>query len=220
MSSIAALQSQRISPKIHPLVYECKEAFWVLHRLGYDISIGWVPSHVGVRGNERVDQIAKNAASNSVFWDAPPHSVDYLPLAKIRMSQEWQLRWNQSDMGRYAYSIFPQIPKKPWFTKLETERKFITTINRLISNHTCLNTHLYRIGIKDVQICPCGEDYESIDHVLWACERFRSERRQFVSELARLDIPIYVPVRDLLGGRYWKGLLIACSFFKNCNLSI
>jgi ribonuclease HI len=116
MSSIAALQSQRISPKIHPLVYECKEAFWVLHRLGYDISIGWVPSHVGVRGNERVDQIAKNAASNSVFWDAPPHSVDYLPLAKTRMSQEWQLRWNQSDMGRYAYSIFPKIPKKPWFT--------------------------------------------------------------------------------------------------------
>jgi ribonuclease HI len=220
MSSIAALQSQIISPKTHPLVYDCKEAFWILHGLGYEINIGWVPSHVGVGGNERVDQIAKNAAAGLEYSGAAPRSLDYFPLAKSRIFGLWQNKWDQSDMGRYTYSVFPTIPRKPWFTKLEAERRVITAINRMISNHTCLNTHLYRIGIKDSQLCPCNEDYETLDHVMWACVRFRTERRHMVSELARLDIPIYVPVRDLLGGRYWKGLQICCSFLKKCGLSI
>jgi ribonuclease HI len=220
LSSIAALQSQYISPKTHSLVYDCKVAFWILLGIGYEISIGWVPSHVGIGGNERVDQIAKIAASGAEFLETAPHSFDYVPLAKKRVLGEWQDRWDRSDMGRYAHSIFPTIPKKPWFTKLEAERHVITTINRMISNHTCLGTHLHRIGIRENQLCPCGEDYETLDHVLWACARYRAERRNMVSELASLEVPTYVPVRDLLGGRYWKGLQICSSFLKKCRLSI
>jgi ribonuclease HI len=220
MSSIDALRSQCISPNTHTLVYDCKEAFWVLHRLGYEVSIGWVPSHVGISGNERVDCIAKNASMGTEFLGVPARSFDYMPLAKTRMFCEWQDKWNQSDMGRYAYSIFPTIPKKSWFTKLKADRQVISTINRMISNHTCLNTHLHRIGIKDSQLCQCEEDYQTLDHVLWACVRFRADRRSMISELVRLDTPIYVPVRDLLGGQYWKGLQLCCSFLKKCGLSI
>jgi hypothetical protein len=53
MSSLRALRTRKISPRIHSLVYEIKEASWWLERHGYGIHIMWIPSHVGVMGNER-----------------------------------------------------------------------------------------------------------------------------------------------------------------------
>jgi hypothetical protein len=90
----------------------------------------------------------------------------------------------------------------------------------VISNHTCLRTHLHRNKITDNQLCECGEDYDTLDHVLWACERFRAERRPFLQEQERLGTQIYVPVRVLLGGRFWKGLQSCGKFFKQCGLAI
>ena len=220
MSSVCALESRIISPKVHELIYQCKEAFWQLKQIGYNISIAWIPSHVGVGGNERVDHVAKSAASGDRYLQVAPHSFDFSSLAKSRMIEEWQERWNQSDMGRFAFSIFPNISQKPWFTKYNAERHVITKINRMISNHTCLRTHLSRIGIIETRLCECGEDYDTLEHILWACARFRTERRQLIHELKNLGTPTFVPVRDLLGGRHWNGLQACCSFFKKCGLLI
>jgi RNase H len=57
LSSVYALESRIISPKVHELVYQCK-----LNEIGYEISIAWIPSHVGIGGNERADRLAKSAA--------------------------------------------------------------------------------------------------------------------------------------------------------------
>jgi ribonuclease HI len=59
LSSVYALESRIILPKVHELVYQCKEAFWQLNEIGYEISIAWIPSHIGIGGNERVDRLAK-----------------------------------------------------------------------------------------------------------------------------------------------------------------
>jgi hypothetical protein len=61
LSSVQVLQTRAISPKVHPLINDCKEAFWRLSRESYDISIGWVPSHVEVGGNEKAVLLAKSA---------------------------------------------------------------------------------------------------------------------------------------------------------------
>jgi len=31
---------------------------------GYSIRLAWIPSHIGIPGNEKVDSLAKQAASN------------------------------------------------------------------------------------------------------------------------------------------------------------
>jgi len=167
-----------------------------------------------------VDRLAKSAALGEDFLQVPPRSSDFFPLAKSRMLVEWQEKWNQSNMGRFAFTIFPNISRKPWFSNFGAERHVITKINRMISNHTCLRTHLTRIRILENQLCECEEDYETLEHILWGCSRFRIERRQLFRELGNLGTPTNVPVRDLLGGRYWKGMQACCSFFKQCGLLI
>lgn len=220
MSSVCALQSRVISPKRHSMIYDIKEALWRLGEDNYKINIGWIPSHVGIGGNERVDQIAKTAAAGDNFSLSPVQNADFIPQAKSYMIREWQEKWNSGDMGRFCFSIFPTVSLKPWFLKFKAERHVITKINRMISNHTCLQTHLNRIGIVENPICECGEDYDTLDHILWTCERFSEERVQLINDLSCANTPTFVPIRDLLGGRFWNGLRACCAFLKKCGLQI
>jgi hypothetical protein len=64
---------------------------------------------VGVRDNERADQLAGDAVENGVEWHAPVRPSDCLPLYRVRLLQYWQSGWGDSDMGRYAYSIWPVV---------------------------------------------------------------------------------------------------------------
>jgi hypothetical protein len=81
MSSLKALQTQRVAPRTHSLVYENKEACWWLKNNGHEIHMMWIPSHVGVRSIEWADQWAVDAVKNG-----PP---DFLPLSRVRMLEGW-----------------------------------------------------------------------------------------------------------------------------------
>jgi hypothetical protein len=152
------------------LVYEIKEACWWLKNNGYEIHMMWIPSHVGVRGNERAGQLAGDAVANGIEWHAPVRSSDFLPMSRVRLLEGWQSGWDGSDMGRYAYSIWPVVSFMPWLRRFDGDRVIISMINRMMTNHPCLRSHLGRIGIVESPMCVCSRDYETVDHVLWGCE--------------------------------------------------
>jgi ribonuclease HI len=41
-----------------------------------------VTDHVGVRGNERADQLVSDAVENGIEWNAPVRPSDFLSLSK------------------------------------------------------------------------------------------------------------------------------------------
>jgi hypothetical protein len=100
MSSLRALQTQKISPRTHSVVYEIKEASWWLQRHGYGIHIMWIPSHVGVMGNERADRLTGEAVQGDTEFAAPVRRYDLPPLSRVRMLDGWQCSWNEGGMGR------------------------------------------------------------------------------------------------------------------------
>jgi hypothetical protein len=128
---------------------------------------------VGVRGNERADQLASNAEPS-----------EFLPLSRVRLLEGWQNDWDGSDMGRYAYSIWPVVSFLLWFKRFDGDRVIISTINRMMANHSCLRSYLGRNGIMESPMCACLRDYETIDHVLWGCERFAAKRPQLWMDLS------------------------------------
>ncbi|KAL7294425.1 hypothetical protein TKK_0012425 [Trichogramma kaykai] len=64
----------------------------------------------------------------------------------------------------------------------------IVTINRIRSNHHSLAESLYRKNIISDPGCACGSGEESLNHILWNCGRFESQRRALWMELARLGL--------------------------------
>jgi hypothetical protein len=97
---------------------------------------------------------------------------------------------------------------------------FVTSMNMMMSNHSCLRSHLGRINIVKNLLCVCLRDYETIDHVMWNCGRNGSERRQLWNDLRVTGTLWGTPVWDLLGCGDWRGLREFCSFLKRCNLKI
>jgi hypothetical protein len=88
MSSLKALQTQRVAPRTHSLVYEIKEACWWLKNNGYEIHMMWIPSHVGVRSNEWADQWG-DAVEIGIEWHIPVRRLDFLPLSRVRLLEGW-----------------------------------------------------------------------------------------------------------------------------------
>jgi hypothetical protein len=67
----------------------------------------------------------------------------------------------------------------------------------MMSNHSCMRAHLNRINIIDEKICVCGEDYETIDHVVWDCFRYQDEIDQLLTDLSGIGITPLIHIRDL-----------------------
>jgi hypothetical protein len=155
---------------------------------------------------------------NGIEWHAPVFPSDFLPLSRVRLLEGCQSGWDGSDMGRCANSIWPVVSFMPWFRRFDDNRFIISIIKRMMANHSCLRIHLGRIGIVESPMCICSRDYETVNHVLWGCERFDAEKQQLWIDLGLTDTKWGAPNRDILGGSDWRSLRACCSFFRRSNL--
>ncbi|GBM61484.1 hypothetical protein AVEN_163878-1 [Araneus ventricosus] len=105
------------------------------------IKVSWVKEHTGNIGNERADQLAKDATQHE-----QPYSHTKLPkphikgLLRKRMLEEWQTLWENGDTGRKIYNISPLLVSVP-LTGLE--RMLSSSLNMDLSlptskGFTCL----------------------------------------------------------------------------------
>jgi hypothetical protein len=147
------------------------------------VSFMWVPAHVGIAGNERADYEARQATLGNMVYNARTVAQDLLPVAKQRMLDEWQKSWEVAETGRFSHSIFPRVSLRPWFEEWRAERKLITTVSRIITGHCGVRAHLKRFSIVDGSMCVCLEDHKTVDHIIWKCSRFSSQRACLIRRL-------------------------------------
>jgi hypothetical protein len=57
---------------------------------GVEVEIMWIPFHVGLKGNEIVDEQTRHAALNGVVFDRPLPPMDFKGLARSVLLREWQ----------------------------------------------------------------------------------------------------------------------------------
>ena len=62
-SSVGAILQERPGPAQHFSITFCELAReFLVSDASHEVTVSWVPSHIGIRGNERADQLAKEAA--------------------------------------------------------------------------------------------------------------------------------------------------------------
>jgi ribonuclease HI len=131
LSSLMAMRSRQITCKTHPWVYESKQICWDLQLLNYDVKIMWIPSHVGISGNEVADELARQAVEISTIHGHMTVANDPRILARQAMVKQGQHVGRTGDTGQFAHSIQPVVSLKPWFDGQAAERSFVTTIQEL-----------------------------------------------------------------------------------------
>ena len=143
----------------------------------------WLPSHVGIRGNEKADIAAKSALTLNIS-DLKIPFTDFKPSINTFLHNKWQMSWNAAVFNK-LHSIKPSLGE--WQPNYRIDRKEETTLARLRIGHT-FTTHSFLLKGEDWPVCiPCQEPF-SVKHVLLDCTDFRFIRSRFyrVSSLKEL----------------------------------
>jgi hypothetical protein len=159
--------SRKIAHQTHPLVYECKQLCWSLCEHGIEVNLVWIPAHVGLMGNELVDDRARHVALEVNIFDSSLFSSDFQILARPALMRAWQTKWDSTETGKFAHSIAPDVTLRPWFEGQQKKRRFVSTVSRVLSGHCSVRLHLWRFRIVEDLMCVCAGDYETVDHLIW-----------------------------------------------------
>jgi ribonuclease HI len=76
-----AMRSKRIICKAHPWVCVSKQIYWDLQQLIYDVKLMWIPSHVGISGNEVADGLARQTVESGTVHGQMTVANDHRILA-------------------------------------------------------------------------------------------------------------------------------------------
>ncbi|XP_026471724.1 uncharacterized protein LOC113376008 [Ctenocephalides felis] len=128
------------------IYFEILNDIEIITGIGNNINIGWVQGHIGVEGNEKADELAKTAS---------------------RRDGEEVWRETSQRKGRHYKLYNDCLSFKPWFEEFKNEeRRFIVTISRIRTKHGSYAKHLHRIKVINSDICECGEEEGTLEHII------------------------------------------------------
>lgn len=129
----------------------------------------WIPSHIGVPGNERADNLAKTTSTEPTEDLQVPGDVK--TYYKSRSFKSWQTRWSQQDSK--LHDCEKTIKRSP-VTPLN--RKEQISLRRLRIGHTAI-THKHHLEGREPPLCTTCNHNLTVKHMLVDCPRFEEERR-------------------------------------------
>ena len=112
----------------------------------------WLPSHVGITGNEKADIAAKSALPLNMS-DLKIPFTDFKPSINTFVHNKWQMSWNAAVFNE-LHSIKPSLGE--WQPNYRIDRKEEVTLARLRIGHTFI-THSFfaeRRGLAFVYSLP------------------------------------------------------------------
>ncbi|GBN73656.1 RNA-directed DNA polymerase from mobile element jockey [Araneus ventricosus] len=170
LSVLESLKSFYIHSHHHPLVLNVLHLLNKLASRDFNILLCWVPSHVGIVGNEEADKAAKLA--NTITNSTVP-LTDFKKYTKVLFYAKWQRQWD-TETDNKLHSVKPHV--QPWPSL--TTRKADTLLTRLRVGHTRY-THRHLLFGEQTPMCSQCKCSMSIKHILSECPNFISQRFKF-----------------------------------------
>ncbi|GFT29473.1 probable RNA-directed DNA polymerase from transposon X-element [Trichonephila clavipes] len=168
MSVLEALENYH--DRCHPVVCTILDITSRMYSKGFDIVFCWLPSHVGIIGNEQADSAAKSATTHL------PLAVPLSDMKRVIMHhifKIWQESWSQQ-LDNKLHSVKPVIGAWPVMPMRRTDVK----LTRLRIGHTRF-THRHLLFGERAPECPSCHVSYTVRHILIDCPVFNHHRITF-----------------------------------------
>lgn len=151
----------------HPIIQTIQSSIILSNRV---FTLCWVPSHVGITGNDEVDELARDSIRLQITPLGLPRS-DIKNFVKLKVRNAWRSSWNSLDRNKLR-EILPEVPIK---YNDDHPRHWGVKLNRLKIGHTRL-THEFLLKRDEMPYCDDCIVPLSIKHLLVECPTYTGER--------------------------------------------
>jgi hypothetical protein len=149
-----------------------------------DLRFRWSPGHSGIIGNKESDEAARTESNREGKPTAPALERVREVSGVIRLINEDRDKDltaldTTSMPGRYTWKMDQALPGKhtlQLYGSPTSDQASILIQAR--TGHCRLNQNLARGGIVDSARCECGNDEETVQHVILSCPRWAEARRE------------------------------------------
>ena len=192
------------------------EIFNTISSTNKTIAFEWIPSHMGIQGNDAADTGAKLALSLEDITPIPIPYNEFKSKVRKHLHKKWQNWWDTintptpNTRTTPLYHIKPII--KDWPSANRNLREEEITLARLRLG-TCLfnKKHLFkREPHPDCEFCHVPI---SVSHILVDCTHFNNERAPILAILRKEGLPI--EVASILNENFPPDTLI--TYLKNIH---
>ena len=132
--SISCLQAIEGEDTENPFICHIMNLLWLLSDKGTHVRFCWVPSHCGIEGNERVDQLAKETLDQDIDPLASIHYTDMKPLVNSYIQKLVQTKCDVAVHSIDPYLVKPTLEPLMKFQHLTRAEEVVIT--RLRIGHT------------------------------------------------------------------------------------
>ena len=194
LSSLQALKSKKFN---NPIVSN------ILHMCHYlsghkDIIFCWLPSHIGIQGNERADVLAKAALDETKQFYYIPYT-DFKYNISVYLDDILQGEWNINVTSK-LFEVQPIIKRS--FTPMERRRDDVVLCRARIGHAYFTNGYLLRGELRPM----CCNTRLTVRHVLLSCAKYAHIRRKYFAFNSLFEL-----FRDTPAG-------FIIQFLRECNL--
>ena len=199
VDSLSALQSIKgsIFKVKSQILYDIYLAYTSLVKTGTEIIFEWIPSHVGIFGNELADEIAKLSLSfSNIDLSIPLYKEDIKTLSRNFIQTMWQKEWDSHE-DKLLYSLNKKVSFKIKIPRLARYQE--TILFQLRTEYIGLNKHLFKIQRSSSPRCSDCNLEENVSHFLLQCKRFSAEREIMMNKLHDLNVKVFT-LENLLTG--------------------
>lgn len=165
--SRSALEALQTYSSPNPIVVSIQRSLHDLRLRRIQVSLCWVPAHVGVAGNENADVAAKAAVTMTQLQPQLPLG-DWVSSLKPYVMGLWQSEWSAQPRTNKLRTLKPSV--NLWPSSLWPHRHLEVLLTRLRIGHTRL-THGYLMSSPHGQapVCPSCTTPLTIRHIFMDC---------------------------------------------------
>ena len=171
--SLSALEAIQNRDFTHPIVIDILVEHFNLLSLNKHVVLAWVPSHVGILGNEKADRAAKAALNEPVSETKIPYT-DLGARVREHIKNSWQALWDECDNNK-LHAIHPVLGEWKHCNRENRREEIVLARARIGHTHMTHSCLLKKEPFPECIACSC---FLTIQHFLVECDDYSHIRRR------------------------------------------
>src|SRR6266446_2420552 len=192
--SLSCLQALCSFKYEHPHVLQIIEIINNLNPQNKSVKFCWIPSHVGIKGNEKADEAAKAALLLTIDHSIKISYTDMKSKVTAFYKNFFQTLWNNVQFNKLK-NVKDQVGKTT--LKGITFRRNEIVLHRARIGHSYI-THSHLLNRENVQDCVHCQCPLSVEHILLQCQFFTNIRLKFFTVITLSDLCNKVPNANII----------------------